>query len=82
MPFEPLFVPPALAAATGDGGWLQAMLDFEAALARAQGLGEPAPPPLDAAEIAAAGRSAGNPAAALVEALEDRTLTGGRPART
>jgi 3-carboxy-cis,cis-muconate cycloisomerase len=71
LPFEPLFVPPALAAATGDGGWLQAMLDFEAALARAQGLDEPAPPRLDAAEIAAAGRSAANPAAALVEALDE-----------
>jgi 3-carboxy-cis,cis-muconate cycloisomerase len=71
LPFEPLFVPPALAAATGDGGWLQAMLDFEAALARAQGLDEPAAPRLDAAEIAAAGRPAANPAAALVEALEE-----------
>ena len=71
MPFEPLFVPPPIAAATGDGAWLQAMLDFEAALARAQGLGELARPPLDASEIAAAGRSSANPAAALVEALDD-----------
>jgi 3-carboxy-cis,cis-muconate cycloisomerase len=71
LPFEPLFVPPPIAAATGDGAWLQAMLDFEAALARVQGLGELAPPPLDASEIAAAGRSSANPAAALVEALDE-----------
>jgi 3-carboxy-cis,cis-muconate cycloisomerase len=72
LPFEPLFVPPALAAATGDEAWLRAMLDFELALARAQGLGELSlPDDLDAGEIAAAGRSSGNPAAALVDALDD-----------
>jgi 3-carboxy-cis,cis-muconate cycloisomerase len=71
LPFEALFVPPALAAATGDEAWLRAMLDFEVALARAQGLGELSVPDLDPAEIAAAGRSSGNPAAALVAALDD-----------
>jgi 3-carboxy-cis,cis-muconate cycloisomerase len=70
LPFEPLFVPPPIAAATGDGAWLQAMVDFEAALARAQGLEEPGAPGLDPAEIAAAGRASGNPAAALVDALD------------
>jgi 3-carboxy-cis,cis-muconate cycloisomerase len=71
LPFEPLFVPPPIAAATGDGAWLQAMLDFEAALARVQGLGELARPSLDAEEIARSGRSSANPAAALVDALEE-----------
>jgi 3-carboxy-cis,cis-muconate cycloisomerase len=72
LPFEALFVPPALAAATGDEAWLRAMLDFELALARAQGLGElDVPDDLDPAAIAAAGRSSANPAAALVAALED-----------
>ena len=71
MPFEPLFVPPALAAATGDGAWVQAMLDFEAALARVQGLGELDRPSLDPDELARAGRSSGTPAAALVSALEE-----------
>jgi 3-carboxy-cis,cis-muconate cycloisomerase len=71
LPFEPLFVPPPIAAATGDGAWLQAMLDFEVALARAQGLGELARPSLDAEAIAAAGRSFANPAGALVAALEE-----------
>jgi 3-carboxy-cis,cis-muconate cycloisomerase len=73
LPFEPLFVPTQIAAATGDGAWLQAMLDFETALARAQGLDELAVPELDPSEIAAAGRSAANPAAALVEALDQPT---------
>jgi 3-carboxy-cis,cis-muconate cycloisomerase len=74
LPFEPLFVPPPIAAATGDGAWLQAMLDFEAALARAQGRAELAEAiseaRLDPAAIAAAGRASGNPAAALVDALD------------
>jgi 3-carboxy-cis,cis-muconate cycloisomerase len=71
LPFEPLFVPPALAAATGDEAWLQAMLDFEVALGRAQGAELAVPAGLDAAAIAAAGRSSANPAAALVDALDD-----------
>jgi 3-carboxy-cis,cis-muconate cycloisomerase len=70
LPFEALFVPPPIAAATGDGAWLQAMLDFEAALARAQGLGELAPARLDPEEIARSGRASGNPAAALVDVLD------------
>jgi 3-carboxy-cis,cis-muconate cycloisomerase len=71
LPFEALFVPPALAAATGDRAWVEAMLDFEAALARAQGLGELDRPTLDADELARAARSSGTPAAALVSALDD-----------
>jgi 3-carboxy-cis,cis-muconate cycloisomerase len=70
LPFEPLFVPPLIAAATGDEAWVQAMLDFEVALARAQGLGELDVPRLDPAELAAAGRASGNPAVALVAALD------------
>jgi 3-carboxy-cis,cis-muconate cycloisomerase len=70
LPFEALFVPPQIAAATGDGAWVQAMVDFEVALARAQGLPELDVPPLDPVEIARAGRSSGNPAAALVSALD------------
>jgi 3-carboxy-cis,cis-muconate cycloisomerase len=71
LPFEPLFVPPRIAAATGDGAWVQAMLDFEVALARAQGLGElPVPDSLDPAALAAEGRASGNPAVALVAALD------------
>lgn len=70
MPFEPLFVPPRIAAATGDEAWVQAMLDFEVALARAQGLGELDVPQIDPAELAAAGRASGSPAVPLVAALD------------
>jgi 3-carboxy-cis,cis-muconate cycloisomerase len=70
LPFEPLFVPPALAAATGDEAWVQAMLDFEAALARAQGLGELDLPDVDPAALAREGRSSGTPVSALVDALD------------
>jgi 3-carboxy-cis,cis-muconate cycloisomerase len=70
LPFEELFVPPPIAAATGDGAWVQAMVDFEVALARAQGIELSVPDQLDAAELARAGRSFGNPAAPLVSALD------------
>jgi 3-carboxy-cis,cis-muconate cycloisomerase len=70
LPFEELFVPPPIAAATGDGAWLQAMVDFEVALARAQGLSVDSPTDLDPVELARAGRSTGNPAAALVAAWD------------
>lgn len=78
MPFEPLFVPPAVREATGERAWVQAMLDFEAALARAQARAgllaesvaeEIAAVRVDVDELAAAGRTSGNPAAALVDAL-------------
>ena len=36
MPFDAIFVPDAMQAAVDDRAWLQAMLDAEAALARAQ----------------------------------------------
>ena len=79
MQFEALFVPPSVREATGDAAWLQAMLDFEVALARAQaraGLipeeaaSEIASASLDPEEIARAGRATGNPAGALVDALD------------
>jgi 3-carboxy-cis,cis-muconate cycloisomerase len=78
LPFEPLFVPPAVREATGERAWVQAMLDFEAALARAQARAgllpesvaeEVAAARVDVDELAAAGRASGNPAAALVDAL-------------
>jgi 3-carboxy-cis,cis-muconate cycloisomerase len=69
LPFEALFVPPDVREATGERAWVQAMLDFEAALARAQGQPELAdriaassPPPLT-------DRSTGNPVPELVAAL-------------
>lgn len=81
---DPLFGSAAVDAAVSDIAWLQAMLDFESALARAEadaGL----VPPAAAAEIAAACRAesfdvaeigqrsvaSGNPAAPLVRALTD-----------
>ncbi|MEA2420576.1 MAG: 3-carboxy-cis,cis-muconate cycloisomerase [Thermoleophilaceae bacterium] len=77
MPFEALFVPPDVREATDERAWVQAMLDFEVALARAQaraGLIEESV----AEEIARApigdlpgGRDAGNPAAPLASALPD-----------
>lgn len=71
MPFDALFVPADVRAATGEQAWVQAMLDFEAALARAQGDAELAsriaatsiPPLTD--------RSAGTPVPSLVAALPD-----------
>jgi 3-carboxy-cis,cis-muconate cycloisomerase len=81
---DPLFGNPAVDAAVSDTAWIQAMLDFEAALAQSEadaGL----VPASTAAEIAAACRAAsfdvtdigrqsvasGNPAAPLVRALTD-----------
>ena len=71
MPFDALFVPADVREATGERAWVQAMLDFEVALARAQGQPELAdriaatsPPPLT-------DRSAGNPVPELVAALPD-----------
>jgi 3-carboxy-cis,cis-muconate cycloisomerase len=83
--FDELFVPDELREAVGDRAWVQAMLEFEAALARAQagaGLipGEAAdaitaacadPDAFDPAELGRAGRGPANPAAPLVRALTD-----------
>jgi 3-carboxy-cis,cis-muconate cycloisomerase len=77
LPFEPLFVPAALREATGDRAWLDAMLEFERSLlaaADAAGLIEDESvlmdPGLDPEQIMSAGRAAGNPVPALVEALD------------
>ena len=71
MPFEALFVPADVRETTGERAWVQAMLDFEAGLARAQGQPELAdriaassPPPLT-------DRSTGNPVSELVAALPE-----------
>jgi 3-carboxy-cis,cis-muconate cycloisomerase len=69
LPFDALFVPADVREATGERAWVQAMLDFEVALARAQGQAELAdriaatsPPPLT-------DRSTGTPVPELLEAL-------------
>ena len=77
--FGELFVPEPLREAVGGRAWIGAMLEFEAALARAVAPPEAAeaiaaacePARFDPAEIGRAGRSVGNPAAALVRALTD-----------
>jgi 3-carboxy-cis,cis-muconate cycloisomerase len=82
LPFEPLFVPPAVREATGGRAWLQAMLDFETALAAVQArlglISEEAARSIAAAcsvdrfdvdALMAAGRDAGNPVVPLVQAL-------------
>jgi 3-carboxy-cis,cis-muconate cycloisomerase len=80
--FSGLFVPDAVRDATSDRAWLQAMLDFEAALAAAEA--DAGVIPAEAAEAIAAacdaerfdpgalgveGRAAGNPVVPLVRAL-------------
>jgi 3-carboxy-cis,cis-muconate cycloisomerase len=69
LPFEPLFVPAVLREATGDRAWLDAMLEFERALARVTTNAELSAPDLEPAALAEAGRSAGNPVVPLVEQL-------------
>jgi 3-carboxy-cis,cis-muconate cycloisomerase len=69
LPFEPLFVPEALREATGDQAWLDALLEFERALARVTTGEAIEAPPLDPSSLAEAGRSAGNPVVPLVEQL-------------
>jgi 3-carboxy-cis,cis-muconate cycloisomerase len=82
--FSPIFVPAELREAVSDRAWLQAMLDFEAALAAAEADAGVIPAEaagaiatacradsFDAAALGAAGRGAGNPAAPLVAALTD-----------
>src|ERR1700688_1591560 len=87
---DPLFGSPAVDEAVSDTAWIQAMLDFEAALAHAEA--DAGLVPLDVAtEIAAAcsatsfdpaeiGRNSilsGNPAAPLIQALTDAVSAGG-----
>lgn len=81
---DPLFGSPAVDAAVNDTAWLQAMLDFEAALAQVQADAGLVPRALaeeiavacraesfDAAEIGRRSVTSGNPAAPLVRALID-----------
>ncbi len=82
--FAELFVPEAVRAATSDQAWIQAMLDFEAALAAAEAQADVIPSEaaaaigeacraehFDAAALGRAGRETGNPAAPLVSALTE-----------
>lgn len=81
MPFDAIFVPDAMRDAVGDRAWLQAMLDAEAALARAQARAGVIPEAgaeavtaaceverFDVEAIGREARSAGNPVPALVAA--------------
>jgi 3-carboxy-cis,cis-muconate cycloisomerase len=80
--FSALFVPEAIGAATSDGAWVQAMLDFEAALAAAEAESGLMPAEaakaiagacdaagFDANALAREGRANANPAVPLVAAL-------------
>ncbi len=82
--FEPIVTTDALLAATGDGAWLQAMLDVEAALAGAEADAGIVPPEaaeaiveacvadrFDPSEIGRAARLGGNPVIPLVQALRE-----------
>ncbi len=82
--FGPLFVPERLLDAVSDRAWLEAMLDVESALARAEAAAGivPAdsataiadnchPERYDIETLAREGRSVGNPAEPLVRALRD-----------
>ena len=84
-PFSEIFVPDELAAAVSDDAWLAALLECERALVNAQALAGtvPAhaaaavaeacdPSGFDTAELARAGRAAGNPVEPLVRALRER----------
>ena len=84
-PFGLLFVPSELAEAVSDDGWLTAMLEAEAALARAEGAAGVIPPDsaaaiaagcraelYDPAALAERGRAVGNPAEPLVRALREQ----------
>jgi 3-carboxy-cis,cis-muconate cycloisomerase len=69
LPFEALFVPADVREATGERAWVQAMLDFEAALARAQGQAELADRIAATSPPQLTDRSTGNPVPELVGAL-------------
>jgi 3-carboxy-cis,cis-muconate cycloisomerase len=83
--FDALFVPDGLREAVSDAAWVQAMLDFERALAAAEAsagvipaqaaaaIGEACTAErFDAGALATAGRSVGNPAEPLVRALREQ----------
>jgi 3-carboxy-cis,cis-muconate cycloisomerase len=83
LPFDAIFVPDALRDAVGDRAWLAAMLEAEAALARAQARAGVIPPGaaeavvaacrierFDVEAIAREARSDGNPVPALVAAAD------------
>ncbi|HEY0630615.1 MAG TPA: lyase family protein [Thermoleophilaceae bacterium] len=85
MPFESIFVPDAMREAVSDRAWLEAMLDAELALARAQARvgvipAEAAhevaeacrPERFEAEAIAREARAAGNPIPALVAAADEQ----------
>lgn len=82
--FDPIFVPDALREAVSDRAWLEAMLEFEAALAEAEGevgvipqeaaaaiAAACSPDRFDASELGHAGRASGNPVVPLVERLTE-----------
>ena len=69
MPFEALFVPPDVRDATGERAWVQAMLDFEVALARARGQAELADRIAATSPPQLTDPSTGNPVPELVAAL-------------
>jgi 3-carboxy-cis,cis-muconate cycloisomerase len=69
LPFEALFVPADVREATGERAWVQAMLDFEAALARAQGQPELADRIAATSPPSLTDRSTGTPVPELVVAL-------------
>jgi 3-carboxy-cis,cis-muconate cycloisomerase len=84
LPFDSLFVPPALREAVADGAWLRAMLEAERALAAAEArVGVISAEEAEAVAAACAGdvdleqllqeaRSVGNPVEPLVRALRPR----------
>jgi 3-carboxy-cis,cis-muconate cycloisomerase len=91
MTFDALFVPDELAEATSDRAWLEAMLDFERALANAESVAGviPAgaaaaiaeacdPDRFDVHDLARQGRASGNPAEPLVRALRAAVAPEGR----
>jgi 3-carboxy-cis,cis-muconate cycloisomerase len=84
LPFDALFVPPALREAVSDGAWLRGMLEAERALAvaearvgvisddEAQAVAAACAGTFDADALAEEGRRVGNPVEPLVRALRQR----------
>ncbi|NUR58622.1 MAG: 3-carboxy-cis,cis-muconate cycloisomerase, partial [Catenulispora sp.] len=69
----PIWAGRPVATVTGDGALVDAMIEAGVALARAQGV-RVTPPVLDAADLAARSRAAGDPVSALLAALDDDRL--------
>jgi 3-carboxy-cis,cis-muconate cycloisomerase len=81
LPFDPLFVPPAMREAVSDGAWLAAMLEAERALAAAEArsgvisqeesdaVAEACRGEFDVEALAVDGRRVGNPVEPLVNVL-------------